>query len=194
MGREGSMMNRLVPNSKWQICRQKPGRTGGPSPSLQMDRDSQSFSGGKKKAPNRKYRAVELISGSWAHLFFWIMRLQQWEPPVYVEYYQHWANRAQCQKWMWLPMTLIQIGTALSLLAMKAFIHSLVFGSLISSLGYNQISPLMQGCIDPKLGQKAPKEQTDCMNRCRTLFFNLSKILEGTLAVFQSHKQRPKHL
>lgn len=34
------------------------------SPSQQMDRDSQSFSGRKKKATNTKYRTVELISGS----------------------------------------------------------------------------------------------------------------------------------
>lgn len=47
------------------------------SPSQQIDRESQSFSGRKKKATNKKYRTVELISGSWAPLFFKIMRFQQ---------------------------------------------------------------------------------------------------------------------
>jgi len=62
---------------------------------------------------------------------------------------------------------LIHIGTVLSLLAMKAFILPF-FRSLIISLGDNQISPFMQGCIDTKLGWEAPEEQTDSMNMYRT--------------------------
>lgn len=64
---------------------------------LQMDGESQSLSGQKKKATNAKHRTVALLSGSWAHLFFWIMKLQRWKSSSYVEHYQHWVNVAQCR-------------------------------------------------------------------------------------------------
>lgn len=78
---------------------------------------------------------------------------------------------------------------------MTAFILSLFILKFPNKLfGRQSHFPIYARLCRAKVGGEAPKEQTGCMTGVGHILLYPSKILQGTLAVLHSHKQRPNHL